>query len=46
MIHLMPSLARNVGNRSMKKISLIWPKVWMKAGSGAPISFRNGLVNA
>ena len=30
----------------MKKISDIWPNVWMNAGSGAWISFKNRFVNA
>ena len=45
MIHLIPSRVSKSGSSSMKKISLIWPNVWMKAGSGAPISFRNGFAN-
>ena len=46
MIALMPSRRSINGSSSMKPISLTWPNVWMNAGSGTPISFRNGFVNA
>ena len=46
MMPLMPKRRSANGSRSMKPISDICPNVWMNAGSGALISFRNGFVNA
>ncbi len=46
MIVLMPERRSANGKSSMKKISDICPNVWMKAGSGARISFRKRFVNA
>ena len=44
-MYLTPSLLKNHGITSMKKISDIWPRVIFPAALATPSSFRNGFVN-